>query len=67
MDKYYNSGNGTLSKVIINKALSRLTELLKEKNQRVELVAAGGVISVLLFGRRHMTRDIDVIILTKHS
>lgn len=27
MDKYYNSGNGTLSKVSINKALSRAIRL----------------------------------------
>ena len=61
MNKYYSGGNGTLSKVVINKALTRLATLLKDKNQRVELVAAGGVISVLLFGSRQMTRDIDVI------
>ncbi len=60
--KYYDAGNGSLSKLVIEKALKRLAELLKEKNKRVELVAAGGVISVLIFGSRHMTRDIDVII-----
>lgn len=59
--KYYNVGDGTLSKIIIEKALKKLGNLLKEKNKRIELVAAGGVISVLQFGSRHMTRDIDVI------
>ena len=66
MDKtYYDIGDGTLSKIVIEKALNRLGDLLKEKNQRIELVAAGGVISVLQFGSRHMTRDVDVIIQEK--
>ncbi len=60
--KYYDVGNGTLSKLVIEKALARLAQLLQEQNKRVELVAAGGVISVLIFGSRQMTRDIDVII-----
>ncbi len=60
-EKYYNAGNGKLSKAVINKALTRLGDLLKEHGERVQLVAAGGVISVLQFGSRHMTRDIDVI------
>lgn len=60
--QYYNIGNGTLSKLVIETALLRLAELLQERNKRVELVAAGGVISVLVFGSRQMTRDIDVII-----
>jgi len=60
--KYNNAGSGALSKPIIENALKRLAELLKAKNKRVELVAAGGVISVLIFGSRQMTRDIDVII-----
>ena len=63
--KNYDIGNGTLSKLVIERALSRLAELLQQHNQRVELVAAGGVISVLLFGSRQMTRDIDVIIQPK--
>ncbi|TVZ37668.1 hypothetical protein P886_2010 [Alteromonadaceae bacterium 2753L.S.0a.02] len=62
MKKYYDIGNGTLSRPVIDKALKRLAELLREENKRVELVAAGGVISVMLFGSRQMTRDIDVII-----
>ena len=60
--QYYDIGNGTLSKPVIERALTRLADLLKEKQTRVELVAAGGVISVLVFGSRQMTRDIDVII-----
>lgn len=63
--KYYDIGSGALSKVVIEKALSRLAELLKKQNKRVELVAAGGVISVLVFGSRQMTKDIDVIMPSK--
>ncbi len=57
----YNSGNSTLSKIAIEKALWRLGELLQEHKEHVELITAGGVISVLLFGNRQMTRDIDAI------
>ncbi len=57
----YNNGNSTLSKIAIEKALWRLGELLQEHKEYVELVTAGGVISVLLFGNRQMTRDIDAI------
>jgi hypothetical protein len=59
--KYYSIGEGLLSKHVIEKALNRLGALLKENNRRVEMVAAGGVISVLQFGSRHMTRDIDAV------
>ena len=52
MKKYYDVGNGTLSLHVIEKALKRLVQLLSEQNRRVELVAAGGVISVMLFGSR---------------
>lgn len=62
MKEYYDIGSGTLSRPVIEKALMRLAQLLGEKNKCVELVAAGGVISVMLFGSRQMTRDIDVII-----
>lgn len=62
LKKYYDVGSGTLSRQVIEKAFNRLAELLKEQNKRVELVAAGGVISVMLFESRQMTRDIDVII-----
>lgn len=61
-NSYHDVGDGTLSKAVIEKALRRLGDLLRAENRRVELVAAGGVISVLQFGSRHMTRDIDVII-----
>jgi hypothetical protein len=43
----YNNKSGILSKNAIEKALGRLAELLQEKTERVELVTAGGVISVL--------------------
>jgi predicted nucleotidyltransferase len=65
MKKHYDIGNGTLSRLVIEKALTRLAQLLNEKNKRVELVAAGGVISVMVFESRQMTRDIDVIISPK--
>jgi len=57
----YNSKKGALSKMAIEKALGRLAELLQENKERVELVTAGGVISVLQFGNREMTQDIDAI------
>lgn len=60
--EYYDVGNGQLSKAVIEAALNRLGELLKDQNKRVELVVAGGIISVLYFGSRLMTRDIDAII-----
>lgn len=60
--EFYDVGNGQLSKAVIETALNRLGDLLKEQNKRVELVVAGGIISVLYFGSRLMTRDIDVII-----
>ncbi|MBI3562841.1 MAG: hypothetical protein HY080_14105 [Gammaproteobacteria bacterium] len=58
---YHDPGTGTLTKDHIEKALGRLGDLLKERNIHIELVAAGGVISILQFGSRRMTRDIDVI------
>lgn len=67
MEKYYDVGSGTLTRQVIEKALKRLAQLLNEQNKRVELVAAGGVISVMLFGSRQMTRDIDVIIPQKNK
>ena len=62
MKKYYDTGSGLLSRPVIEEALNRLAQLLSEKDKRIELVAAGGVISVMLFGSRQMTQDIDVII-----
>jgi len=59
--KHYHGSPSTLSKMHIENALNRLGDLLQEQNEYVELVAAGGVISVLLFGSRNMTRDIDAI------
>ena len=59
--KFYNNTHQTLSKQTIIKALERLGVLLQAQNERVELVTAGGVISVLLFGNREMTQDIDAI------
>ncbi len=39
--------------------MRHLGDLLKEKRKTIELIAAGGVISVMQFGNRQMTRDID--------
>jgi hypothetical protein len=57
----YQPGVAILSRVAIERALHRLGDLLKERNRTVQLVAAGGVISVMQFGNRAATRDIDVI------
>lgn len=64
-DTDYDSRFGTLSRPIMERAMRRLGDLLKEKRKSIELVAAGGVISVMQFGNRQMTRDIDVIMPAK--
>ena len=46
----YQSGAATLSRAAIERALHRLGDLLKERKRTVQLVAAGGVISVMQFG-----------------
>lgn len=43
------------------KALTRLGDLLKKHNKRLELVCCGGVVSVLYHGSRQMTHDVDVL------
>ena len=53
--------DATLSRFAIERALHRLGDLLKERNRTIQLVAAGGVISVMQFGNRLMTRDVDVV------
>lgn len=60
-EETYQSGVATLSRAAIERALHRLGDLLKERKRTVQLVAAGGVISVMQFGNRLMTRDIDVV------
>lgn len=49
------------SKDRMTKALNRLGDLLKEHKQRVELITAGGVVSVFYLGNRNTTKDIDAI------
>ncbi|MBC8397797.1 MAG: hypothetical protein H8E16_11960 [Flavobacteriales bacterium] len=55
------SSGGTLTKSIIKKALIKLGDKLKEKNIKIDLVVAGGIISVLYFNNRESTKDIDAI------
>ena len=55
------SSGGTLTKSIIKKALIKLGDKLKEKNIKIDLVVAGGIISVLYFKKRESTKDIDAI------
>ena len=50
-DTDYDRRFGTLSRPIMERAMRRLGDLLKEKRKSVELVAAGGVIS------RHAVRQ----------
>ncbi len=59
--KHYHGSSSILSRIHIENALKRLGDLLQKQNEHVELITAGGVISVLLFGSRNMTRDIDAI------
>ncbi|MCF6338288.1 MAG: DUF6036 family nucleotidyltransferase [Gammaproteobacteria bacterium] len=59
--KHYHASPLILSKMHIENALKRLGDLLQEQNEHVELITAGGVVSVLLIGNRNMTRDIDAI------
>lgn len=57
----------SLSRTEIEGALRRLGELLAARGKRVELVAAGGVISVLQFGNRNSTYDIDAVFPDRHK
>jgi len=50
-----------ITKKELIKALNRLNELLHERNERIELVVVGGVISVLYFENRYGTKDVDTI------
>lgn len=52
-----------ISKTVLLKALKRLGDLLKENSKKIELVVAGGVISLLVFNSRQLTHDVDAILL----
>ncbi len=58
---YYAESGKQITKPIIMKALNKLDDLLKEKNQRLDLVCCGGIVSVLFHGSRQMTHDVDVL------
>jgi hypothetical protein len=58
---YYGESGTQITKPIILKALNKLGDLLKDKNQRLELICCGGIVSVLYHGSRHMTHDVDVL------
>lgn len=49
-----------IDKATLESALRHLGELLAERGEHVELVAGGGVVSVLFFESRTMTEDVDV-------
>ncbi len=57
----YEYPSGQIDKVILLKALNLLGDLLQRKNQRLELVCCGGVVSVLYHNSREMTHDVDVL------
>ena len=50
-----------LTKHVLLKSLKRLGDLLKENGKKIELVVAGGVISLLVFNSRQLTHDVDAI------
>lgn len=60
MYTYRNSGK-KIMQADLSKALNRLGDLLKGHNKRLEMVVAGGVISLLYFRSRAMTEDVDAI------
>ena len=58
---YYGETGKQITKQIMLNALNKLGDLLKAKNQRLELVCCGGIVSVLYHGSRQMTHDVDVL------
>lgn len=58
---YYDNSGSQITKEILLQALNHLGELLQQKNQRLELVCCGGVVSVLYHHSRQMTHDVDVL------
>ena len=57
----YQFSKPQITKVELLKALDRLGELLKEQNVFLELTVAGGIVSLLHFGSRNMTQDVDAL------
>ena len=58
---YYGDSGKQITKPTMLRALNRLGDLLRSKNQRLELVCCGGIVSVLYHGSRQMTHDVDVL------
>lgn len=58
---YYEASGKQITRDIMLKALTRLGDLLRKNNKRLELVCCGGVVSVLYHGSRQMTHDVDVL------
>lgn len=59
--EYDSNSSKQLDVESLNKALTRLGDLLAEKDKQVELTCCGGVISLLYFGSRNITHDVDAI------
>jgi len=58
---YYHESGKQITKDLVLKALTKLGDLLKQNNKRLELVCCGGIVSVLYHGSRQMTHDVDVL------
>jgi len=58
---YYTKKGQPISKDLLLKALTKLANLLKCKNKKIELVVCGGVVSLLFLNSRKMTQDVDAI------
>jgi hypothetical protein len=58
---YGEKSNGQLSIYDLLQALNHLWDLLAKKNQRLELVCCGGVVSVLYHHSRQTIHAVDVL------
>lgn len=58
---YYGDTGAQITKPVMVKALTKLGDLLKQKNKRLELVCCGGIVSLLYHGSRQTTHDVDVL------
>ncbi|GAA3924157.1 hypothetical protein [Litoribacillus peritrichatus] len=58
---YYGSSGSQITKDKMLKALNKLGDLLRQNNQKLDLVCCGGIVSVLYHGSRHVTHDVDVL------
>jgi len=50
-----------ISRADLLKALTRLGDLLHQRNKKLELTCCGGIVSLMYFYSRNMTQDIDAI------